>query len=195
MKEIAYNGDRCLRSSTTPNRGLPLSVPQQPKVQQRRKWLRADSDLGLAQSTLKRYQNLYDKKSVSPQEFDEVKARYQAALAHRDMTRAGQAQAKAALTQAHTSFSYTRILAPFDGVITEKKADPGTLASPGLPDLHSRGLGPLPIGSYRQRERSSLRSDGRASAGHRGRTGNSGPERKNRTNRRPALTRPVAVSW
>ena len=101
----------------------------------------AESDLGLAQSTLKRYQNLYDKKSVSPQEFDEVKARYQAALAHRDMTRAGQTQAKAVLTQAHTSFSYTRILAPFDGVITEKKADPGTLASPGFPIFTVEGLG------------------------------------------------------
>jgi len=90
---------------------------------------------------LKRYQNLYDRKSVSPQEFDEVKARYQAALAHRDMTRADQAQAKAALAQAHTSLSYTRILAPFDGVVTEKKADPGTLASPGLPIFTVEGLG------------------------------------------------------
>ncbi len=101
----------------------------------------SDSDLTLAQSTLQRYQNLYDKKSVSPQEFDEVKARYQAALAHRDSARAGQTQAKAALAQARTSFSYTRILAPFDGVITEKKADPGTLASPGLPIFTIEGLG------------------------------------------------------
>ncbi|MGB9205856.1 MAG: efflux RND transporter periplasmic adaptor subunit [Terriglobales bacterium] len=101
----------------------------------------SDSDLTLAQSTLQRYQNLYDKKSVSPQEFDEVKARYQAALAHRDSARAGQTQAKAALVQARTSFSYTRILAPFDGVITEKKADPGTLASPGLPIFTIEGLG------------------------------------------------------
>ena len=101
----------------------------------------SDSDLALAQSTLQRYQNLYDKKSVSPQEFDEVKARYQAAVAHRDRTRAGQAQAKAALAQAHTSFSYTRIVAPFDGVITEKKADPGTLASPGIPIFVIEGMG------------------------------------------------------
>src|SRR5438105_10781717 len=49
----------------------------------------SESDLALAQSTLTRYQSLYDRKSVSPQEFDEVKARYQAALARRDMTRAG----------------------------------------------------------------------------------------------------------
>jgi RND family efflux transporter MFP subunit len=101
----------------------------------------SDSDLTLAQSTLDRYQNLYDKKSVSPQEFDEVKARYQAAVAHRDMTRAGQVQAKAALAEAHTLFSYTRILAPFDGVVTEKNADPGMLASPGLPIFTIEGLG------------------------------------------------------
>jgi len=93
----------------------------------------ADSDLTLAESTLKRYQNLYEKKSVSPQEFDEVKAREQAALARRDMAKAGQAQAQAALSQARTSLDYTRIRAPFDGVVTEKNADSGTLASPGMP--------------------------------------------------------------
>lgn len=100
-----------------------------------------ESDLALAQSTLNRYQSLYDKKSVSPQEFDEVKSRYQAALAHRDMARAGQAQAKAGLAQARTSLEYTRILAPFDGLVTEKKADPGMLASPGLPIFTIEDLG------------------------------------------------------
>lgn len=93
----------------------------------------ADSDLALAESTLKRYQTLFEKKSVSPQEFDEVKARQQAALARRDMAKAGQAQAQAALSQARTALDYTRIRAPFDGVVTEKRGDPGTLASPGMP--------------------------------------------------------------
>jgi RND family efflux transporter MFP subunit len=101
----------------------------------------ADSGLALAESTLRRYQSLYDKKSVSPQEFDEVKTRQQAALAQRDMARAGEAQAKAALAQAQTSLEYTRVRAPFDGLVTEKKADTGTFASPGMPiftveDLH-----------------------------------------------------------
>jgi RND family efflux transporter MFP subunit len=93
----------------------------------------ADSDFGLAEATLKRYQQLYEKKSASPQEFDEVKARYQSAEARRDMAVAGQAQARAALTQAQTSLSFTQIRAPFGGVVTEKKADEGTLASPGMP--------------------------------------------------------------
>jgi len=101
----------------------------------------ADSDLALAEATFKRYQTLYEKKSVSPQEFDEVKARYQGAQARRDMARAGQTQSKAALQQAHTALGYTRILAPFDGLVTEKKADVGALVSPGMPiftveDLH-----------------------------------------------------------
>ncbi len=95
----------------------------------------AGSDLALAGSTLKRYQNLYEKKSVSPQEFDEIKAREQAALARRDMAQADQAQAKAALAQARTSLEYTRIRAPYDGVVIEKKAEPGMLASPGTPLL------------------------------------------------------------
>ena len=92
-----------------------------------------DSDFTLAEATFKRYQVLDEKKSVSPQEFDEVKARYQAAQARRDMARSGQAQAKAALQQARTALGYTHILAPFDGIVTEKKADVGTLASPGMP--------------------------------------------------------------
>jgi RND family efflux transporter MFP subunit len=95
----------------------------------------ADSDLALAESTLKRYQTLYDRKSVSPQEFDEVKARQQSARARRDMAQADQAQTKAALAQGHTSRDYTRIRAPFDGIVTGKKADAGSLASPGMPIL------------------------------------------------------------
>lgn len=93
----------------------------------------ADAEFGLAESTLRRYQDLFEKKSVSPQEFDEVRAKFQAAQARRDMARAGQAQARAAMAQANTTFEYTRVRAPFDGVITEKKADVGTLAGPGMP--------------------------------------------------------------
>ncbi len=93
----------------------------------------AQSDFTLADSTFKRYQTLYEKKSVSPQEFDEVKARYQAAQARREMAGAEQAQAKAALQQARTSLAYTHVVAPFDGLVTDKKADVGTLASPGMP--------------------------------------------------------------
>lgn len=92
----------------------------------------AESEFALAEATLKRYRQLYEKKSVSPQEFDEIKTRRQASEARRDMARAGLAQSNAALAQARTSLEHTRIRAPFAGVVTERKADPGALASPGM---------------------------------------------------------------
>lgn len=93
----------------------------------------SDSDFTLAEATFTRYQTLYDKKSVSPQEFDEIKARCQAAQARREIARAGQAQARAALQQAYTALTYAHIVAPFDGLVTERKVDIGTLASAGMP--------------------------------------------------------------
>ncbi len=95
----------------------------------------AEADYGLAQSTLNRYQGLYEKKSVSPHEFDEIQARYKAAAARRDAAQAGQTQAHAGQAQAEAMLSYTRIRAPFDGVVTAKNVDPGALASPGVPLL------------------------------------------------------------
>jgi RND family efflux transporter MFP subunit len=93
----------------------------------------ADSELSLAAATLKRYQQLYEKKSVSPQEFDQINARYQSAQAQRAIAQAQQSQANAALAQARTALGYTIIRAPFSGIVTQKMADAGTLASPGMP--------------------------------------------------------------
>ncbi len=93
----------------------------------------ADAAHDLAQSTLKRFDMLHERKSVSPQEYEEVKTRAQSAGARRDMARSGQAQAKAAMSQAQTSLEYTRIRSPFDGIVTERRMDAGALASPGMP--------------------------------------------------------------
>jgi RND family efflux transporter MFP subunit len=95
----------------------------------------ADADYALANSTLGRYQNLYEKKSVSPHEMDEVQARAKSASARRDQKQAGVAQARAMESEARTGLNYTRIRAPFDGVVTAKQVDVGTLASPGMPLL------------------------------------------------------------
>jgi RND family efflux transporter MFP subunit len=105
----------------------------------------AESDFALSESTLKRYQQLYERKSVSPQEFDEMNAKRTSAEARRDTARAQQAQANALLAHARTALGYTQIRAPFAGVITERKMDMGAMASPGAPlftieDTHSYRL-------------------------------------------------------
>ncbi len=95
----------------------------------------ADADYTLAHTTLGRYQSLYEKKSVSPHEMDEVQAREKSVSARRDQAQAGAAQARALEAQARAALGYTRIRAPFDGVVTAKHVDAGALASPGTPLL------------------------------------------------------------
>ena len=95
----------------------------------------ADADYALAESTMKRYQMLYDRKSVSPQEYDEMKTRLAAAKARRDAAHAGREQAEAGLSQAGTAMSFTKVRAPFDGLVIAKLAEPGAMATPGMPLL------------------------------------------------------------
>jgi RND family efflux transporter MFP subunit len=45
------------------------------------------------------------------------------------------ASARAATAAARTTADYARIIAPFDGIVTEKLVEPGNLASPGVPLL------------------------------------------------------------
>jgi RND family efflux transporter MFP subunit len=95
----------------------------------------ADADYSLAESTMKRYQMLYDKKSVSPQEYDEMKTHLAAAQARRDAAHAGATQAEAGVSQAGTAMSFTKVRAPFDGMVVAKLAEPGSMAAPGVPLL------------------------------------------------------------
>jgi membrane fusion protein, multidrug efflux system len=95
----------------------------------------ADADCALAESTMRRYQTLFDKKSVSPQEYDEVKTRLAAAKARRDAAHAGRTQAEAGVAEANTAIGFTTIRAPFDGLVVAKLADAGAMAAPGVPLL------------------------------------------------------------
>ena len=78
---------------------------------------------------------VFTRKSVSPQEIDEIRARFAAAEARRGAVRSGQSAAQAAVAQARIALEYTRIRAPFDGVVTAKFVEAGSLASPGMPIL------------------------------------------------------------
>jgi RND family efflux transporter MFP subunit len=105
----------------------------------------AESDAKLAASTLERYRQLEAQKSVSPQEMDEVSGRAQAAAARLDAVRAQTDAAKAQENGARTMLGYTRLLAPFNGIVTARTADPGTLASPGVPLLQVDQAGALQL--------------------------------------------------
>lgn len=109
----------------------------------------AEANRRLAASTLRRYQQLLDRQSISPQEFDEVRARHEVADAEAEragrllqsleakrrqaLARIDQAKADVAGSQVYSSF--TRIAAPISGVVVSRQADAGYMAAPGAPLL------------------------------------------------------------
>ena len=102
----------------------------------------AKANLDLGQATFQRQRELYGKKSISDQEFDEASARLKAAQAAYEMARAKRVQLDAKLAQAEQEVratevtrSYAEIQAPFAGIVTAKSVDPGNLAVPGAPLL------------------------------------------------------------
>ncbi len=74
-----------------------------------------------AENDLKRFTALFEAKSLTQADFDNAQART--------------AVARAAVTEAETMLAYTKVTAPFAGVITRKRADVGDLATPGKPLL------------------------------------------------------------
>ncbi len=105
----------------------------------------AESNAGLAASTLARYRQLQSEKSVSPQEMDEVTRRAQAAEAQLEAAKAQTQAAREQAAAAQAMLGYTRIVAPFAGVVTARSADPGTMAAPGMPLLQIDRSGPLQL--------------------------------------------------
>ena len=108
----------------------------------------AKANLDLAQSTFRRMEELAAKKSISNQEFDEASARLKSAQAAYDMARAKRTQLDSRLAQVQQEIrgativrDYTRIAAPFAGVVTAKSVEPGNLAVPGAPLLTIEGEG------------------------------------------------------
>jgi RND family efflux transporter MFP subunit len=102
----------------------------------------AKANLDLAQSTFKRMEELASKKSISNQEFDETSAKLKSAQAAYDMARSRRSQLDSKLAQVEQEIraasimrDYTKIAAPFAGVVTGRSVEPGNLAAPGAPLL------------------------------------------------------------
>jgi RND family efflux transporter MFP subunit len=105
----------------------------------------AQTNADLAASTLVRYKQLQSQKSVSPQEMDEVARRAEAATAQVEALRAQTNAMKAQQAGSRALLGYTRVVAPFAGIITARMVDPGALASPGVPLVQIDSAGPLQL--------------------------------------------------
>jgi multidrug efflux pump subunit AcrA (membrane-fusion protein) len=102
----------------------------------------AESTLVLARATHDRMAALQAKRSATAQELDQSLAALAAAEAQRASAQARLAAAnsahdaaRASVESATVTATYTVLTAPFDGLVTERRADTGSMAAPGIPLL------------------------------------------------------------
>lgn len=102
----------------------------------------AESALVLAQATHNRVKGLVETKSATAQELDQAvavlagaEARLAGATARAAEAEAGLAAAKAGEEVASVTASYAVLTAPFDGLVSNRQVDPGSMAAPGMPLL------------------------------------------------------------
>lgn len=80
----------------------------------------------LADSTYERSRKLYEGKALTGQEMQEIESR-------KKVSEAEYARVLAALEEAKVQRGFTVITSPDSGLVTEKKIDVGSMASPGVP--------------------------------------------------------------
>jgi RND family efflux transporter MFP subunit len=78
----------------------------------------AHSQKELSDATAVRYRKLFEEKAIPRQQLDEVESRRKTADAEYD--------------RARVNFGFSRIISPIDGVVTDRRIDPGSMASPGM---------------------------------------------------------------
>ncbi len=94
----------------------------------------AQAQLAQADSDLRRYADLYHAEAIPRQQWEQVQLR--ARVAHEQL-----AAARAAAAGASAQWPYATVRAPIDGVVAQKLASSGDLASPGRPVLVIDGGG------------------------------------------------------
>ena len=100
----------------------------------------AEAGKALAEKTFERFRKLFEGKVVTQQEFDEVEMRRTVAVKELERARRKREQVSARIAQARGQadaakavLAWTRVTAPFAGVIVGKRADAGSMAVPGVP--------------------------------------------------------------
>ena len=98
----------------------------------------AEAALADARSDYERFGALYKDEAIPKLQWDKI--RLQKQVAEQQV-----AAARAGLGQASSQMRYASVVAPINGVVTQKMANPGDLAAPGRPVLVLEGLKQLQV--------------------------------------------------
>jgi membrane fusion protein, multidrug efflux system len=91
-----------------------------------------------ASAQFDRIRDMYERKVVARATYDE-------AVTARDAAAANLAAARAALESAREGVAYTEVRAPYDGVVTARRVQPGEAVAPGMPLLTVSALGTVRV--------------------------------------------------
>lgn len=97
-----------------------------------------ETAFAMAQRDYDRFTNLYKQQSATAKELDNVTLQYNSAKARLNAAREMRREVNAAL-------SYSSLTAPFSGVVTQKLAEVGSIANPGMPILTIEQNGALQV--------------------------------------------------
>jgi multidrug efflux pump subunit AcrA (membrane-fusion protein) len=142
VKAQLHRAEAALREATHAREEVERAILAQEKAIDA---VTAQEELALA--TFNRYKALLERRSVAPQEYDEVAAKHKAALAEAERSREMKAallakrgqtsarieQAEAEVSNATVLVGYTTIRAPINGIVVAKTVEVGNLATPGVP--------------------------------------------------------------
>jgi RND family efflux transporter MFP subunit len=98
----------------------------------------ASAQLEQARDEYARVEDLYRKKNVSESAMDQAEANLKGAQARLDAAQAG-------LEQAQEQLAYTKIRAPYSGIVTHRHVEVGEIASPGQPVMSGISLEELRV--------------------------------------------------
>ncbi|GAB5478214.1 MAG: efflux RND transporter periplasmic adaptor subunit [Marinobacter nauticus] len=98
----------------------------------------AEAALTDAGQRFERIETVHERGLVSRQEFDQARNNLAAA-------RAGVERARASVSEAQEQLSYTRVLAPYGGILTERHVEVGEAVNPGQPLLSGLSLEQLRV--------------------------------------------------
>lgn len=98
----------------------------------------ATAELTRAEDEFARIEGLYETKNVSESDMDRAEAELASAEARLDA-------AQATLEQAEEQLAYTRIRAPYSGIVINRHVEPGEIASPGQPVMTGISLEQLRV--------------------------------------------------
>jgi RND family efflux transporter MFP subunit len=101
----------------------------------------ATSAVANAQKDYDRFTALYNQQSATARELDNVTLQYNAAKSRLEAAKQMRKEVSAML-------NYTELVAPFAGTITQKTADAGSMANPGMPLLTIENAGSYEVSAF-----------------------------------------------